>query len=147
MASSTAPAPPCGPCGLVLTRGGGAIVATASIAGIDPFHPDAIYTIGKQGVIGLIRAIAPNLAPEGIAVHAICPGTTETGMISESVKGFFRKAGIAMQPPEEIAAAVVHGGHRAARVHRVPAGLQPGRGAVRVRVQRRRGPDSALTCR
>lgn len=88
--------------------GGGAIVATASIAGIEPFHPDAIYTIGKHGVIGLIRSVAPNLAAEGIAVHAICPGTTETGMLSEATKAFFRKASIAMQPPEEIAAAVVH---------------------------------------
>lgn len=88
-------------------RAGGVIVATASIAGIDPFHPDAIYTIGKHGVIGLIRSIAPNLAAEGIAAHAICPGTTETGMISDSVRTFFRRAGIAMQPPEEIANAVV----------------------------------------
>jgi NAD(P)-dependent dehydrogenase (short-subunit alcohol dehydrogenase family) len=87
--------------------GEGVIVATASIAGILPFHPDAIYTIGKHGVVGLIRAIAPNLAPEGIAVHAICPGTTETGMLSDSTKEFFRKADIAMQPPEDIAAAVV----------------------------------------
>ena len=86
---------------------GGAIVATSSIAGIEPFHPDAIYTIGKHGVIGLIRAIAPNLANEGIAAHAICPGTTETGMLSEGVKEFFRKSGVAMQPPEEIANAVV----------------------------------------
>jgi NAD(P)-dependent dehydrogenase (short-subunit alcohol dehydrogenase family) len=87
--------------------GGCAIIATSSIAGIQPFHPETIYTIGKHGVVGLIRAIAPNLAPEGIAVHAICPGTTETGMLSEGTKAMFRKAGIAMQPPEEIAAAVV----------------------------------------
>ena len=87
--------------------GGGAIIVTASIAGVQPFHPDTIYTIGKHGVIGLVRAIAPNLASEGIAVHAICPGTTETGMLSESVKGFFRKSGVAMQPPEDIANTVV----------------------------------------
>jgi hypothetical protein len=55
----------------------------------------------------LIRAIAPNLATEGIAAHAICRGTTETGMLSEGVKEFFRKSGVAMQPPEEVADAVV----------------------------------------
>ena len=124
--------------------GDGVIVATASIAGIDPFHPDAIYTVGKQGVIGLIRAIAPNLAPEGIAVHAICPGTTETGMISESVKGFFRKAGIAMQPPEEIAAAVV----RAARAPIESTGscwvANPGEAPFAFEFNEVGGPDTVL---
>jgi NAD(P)-dependent dehydrogenase (short-subunit alcohol dehydrogenase family) len=85
----------------------GVIIATSSIAGIDPFYPEPVYTIGKHGVIGLIRSIAPNLAAEGIAAHAICPGTVETGMLNESTKKFFRKAGIPIMPPEEIANAVV----------------------------------------
>jgi NAD(P)-dependent dehydrogenase (short-subunit alcohol dehydrogenase family) len=85
----------------------GVIIATASIAGIEPFHPDPLYTIGKHGVIGLIRAIGPNLAQEGIAAHAICPGTTGTGMVSESAQKFLTKVGIPIMPPEEIAAAVV----------------------------------------
>ncbi|MBN8986185.1 MAG: SDR family NAD(P)-dependent oxidoreductase, partial [Rhizobiales bacterium] len=61
--------------------GEGAIVATASLAGILPWHPDPIYSLGKHGVVGFTRAIAPNFAPEGIAVHTICPGITETGAL------------------------------------------------------------------
>ena len=36
-----------------------AVVATASIAGLEPFYPDAIYTLTKHAVVGFIRAIAP----------------------------------------------------------------------------------------
>lgn len=89
-------------------RDGGVIVATASIAGFLPFHPDTIYTIGKHGVVGLIRAIAPNLAAEGIAAHALCPGTTDTGMLGEGNKKLMGRIGVPVQPPEHVADAVVH---------------------------------------
>jgi NAD(P)-dependent dehydrogenase (short-subunit alcohol dehydrogenase family) len=46
-----------------------AIVATASLAGILPWHPDPVYSLGKHAVVGFMRAIAPNLSTEGIAVH------------------------------------------------------------------------------
>lgn len=86
----------------------GVIIATSSIAGIDPFHPDPVYTIGKHGVIGLIRSIAPNLAAEGIAAHALCPDTTDSGMLSGSIKDFFTRSGIPVMAPEQIADAVVY---------------------------------------
>lgn len=86
---------------------GGAIVATSSIAGLEPFPPDPVYTIGKHGVVGLIRSIAPNLAAEGIGAHGICPGVTDTGMLSEGTKEFMRGAGVPLVAPEEIANAVV----------------------------------------
>ena len=40
-------------------RGGGAIVATASIAGLIPFPPDPVYDATKHAVVGLIRSAAP----------------------------------------------------------------------------------------
>jgi NAD(P)-dependent dehydrogenase (short-subunit alcohol dehydrogenase family) len=86
---------------------GGVIVATSSIAGLEPFAGDAVYTITKHGVVALIRSIAPNLAPEGISAHAICPNTTDTGMLSDSTKDFLAGRGIALVPPEDIASAVV----------------------------------------
>jgi NAD(P)-dependent dehydrogenase (short-subunit alcohol dehydrogenase family) len=86
---------------------GGAIVATSSIAGVEPFPGDAVYTIAKHGVVGLIRSIAANLTAEGIAVHALCPGTTDTGMLSESTKDFLADKGVPLIPPEDIANAVV----------------------------------------
>ncbi len=89
-------------------RGECAIIATASIAGVMPFHPDPIYTIGKHGVVGLIRSIAPNLAAEGIACHALCPGTTATGMVPEEHREMMRKIGVPIQSPDNVADAVVH---------------------------------------
>ena len=46
-------------------RGGGAIVATASLAGIIPFPPDPVYDLTKHAVVGFIRSVAPTLAAEG----------------------------------------------------------------------------------
>jgi NAD(P)-dependent dehydrogenase (short-subunit alcohol dehydrogenase family) len=86
---------------------GGSIVATSSIAGLEPFYGDVVYTIGKHGVVALIRSIAPNLAPEGIAAHALCPNTTDTGMLSEHTKEFLADKGVSLIPPEAIANAVV----------------------------------------
>jgi NAD(P)-dependent dehydrogenase (short-subunit alcohol dehydrogenase family) len=87
--------------------GQGAILATASLAGLMPWHPDPVYSLGKHGVVGFMRSIAPNLAPEGIAVHAICPGITETGVLGDRrtlVEGF----GVPVMEPDAIADAVLH---------------------------------------
>lgn len=84
----------------------GAILATASLAGLMPWHPDPVYSLGKHGVVGFMRSIAPNLAPEGIAVHTICPGITETGALGDRrplVEGF----GVPVMEPEAIADAVL----------------------------------------
>ena len=47
-------------------RGEGAIVATASLAGIVPFPPDPVYDASKHAVVGLIRSVAPTLEPLGM---------------------------------------------------------------------------------
>jgi len=86
---------------------GGAIIATASIAGLEAFPGDPVYTITKHGVVALIRSIAPKRAPEGISAHAICPNTTDTGMLSDSTKDFLAGRGVALVPPEDIANTVV----------------------------------------
>ena len=84
-----------------------AIVATSSIAGFMPYHPDPVYTIGKHGVVALIRAMAPNLAAEGIACHVLCPGITDTGMVPKKFQRMLAKMGIPVQSPENVAEAVV----------------------------------------
>ena len=84
----------------------GAILATASLAGILPWHPDPVYTLGKHGVVGFMRAIAPNLAPEGIAVHTICPGITETGVLGNR-RTLVEGIGVPVMEPDAIADAVV----------------------------------------
>lgn len=60
---------------------GGAIVATASVAGLVPWVPDPTYTVSKHGVVGWVRAIAPSLASIGITIDAICPGGVATPLV------------------------------------------------------------------
>ena len=84
----------------------GAILATASLAGILPWHPDPVYSLGKHGVVGFMRAIAPNLAPEGIAVHTICPGITETGVLGNR-RPLVERVGVPVMEPEAIADAAL----------------------------------------
>ena len=83
-----------------------AIVATASLAGILPWHPDPVYSLGKHAVIGFMRAIAPNLFPEGIAVHTVCPGITETGVLGNR-RPLVESAGVPVMEPQAIADAVL----------------------------------------
>ena len=64
--------------GALRERGGGSIVATASLAGLTGMPMDAIYTANKHAVVGLVRALGPAFAGEGIRVNAVCPGFTES---------------------------------------------------------------------
>ena len=61
------------------TRGGGAIVNVASIAGQRiSFGGTANYSASKAGLLGLTRHAAYELAPDHIRVNAVCPGATAT---------------------------------------------------------------------
>lgn len=61
----------------------GAIVTTASIAGLVAGGGGAAYTASKHGVIGFTRQLAFDYGPQGIRANAICPGAIETGMTRE----------------------------------------------------------------
>ena len=63
-------------------RGGGDIVATASLAGLTPMPADPIYTATKHAVVGLVRALGPAYLDSGIRVNAVCPGFTDTPMLA-----------------------------------------------------------------
>jgi NAD(P)-dependent dehydrogenase (short-subunit alcohol dehydrogenase family) len=69
------------------SRGGGAIVATASVAGIVAFAPNPLYTLTKQAVTGFVQALAPNLAADHITCNAVCPGVVDTPMTVEATGG------------------------------------------------------------
>ncbi len=59
---------------------GGAIICTASVAGIRSGAGGPSYSASKAGVINLVQVAAQQLCESGVRVNAICPGLTETGM-------------------------------------------------------------------
>jgi len=68
-------------------RGGGALVATASVAGIVAFSPNPLYTLTKQAVTGFVQALAPDLAADQITFNAVCPGVVDTPMTVGAMGG------------------------------------------------------------
>jgi NAD(P)-dependent dehydrogenase (short-subunit alcohol dehydrogenase family) len=64
----------------IAERGQGAIVLTASVAGIRSGAGSPAYSASKAGVINLAQVAAQQLSGSNIRVNAICPGLTETGM-------------------------------------------------------------------
>jgi NAD(P)-dependent dehydrogenase (short-subunit alcohol dehydrogenase family) len=62
-------------------RGGGDIVATASLAALAPLPTDPVYSANKAAVVGLVRALAPTVAGDGVRVNALCPGYTDTAIV------------------------------------------------------------------
>lgn len=86
-------------------RGGGALVATASVAGIVAFEGNPIYTLTKQAVAGYVRAVAPSLRADGITINAVCPGVVDTPMTVEATGGgTIDRAAFEMITPTRIAA-------------------------------------------
>ncbi|GAA2213466.1 glucose 1-dehydrogenase [Nonomuraea monospora] len=64
----------------MLRQGGGAIVNTASEAGIRGGAAGAAYTASKHGVVGLTKSVAWAYAKDGIRCNAILPGPTMTNI-------------------------------------------------------------------
>jgi NAD(P)-dependent dehydrogenase (short-subunit alcohol dehydrogenase family) len=91
----------------VLTRrGGGSIVCTASMAGLTGTPFDPVYGANKHAVVGLVRALGPALAPQGISVNAFCPGFAETKIITD-LRDVLVSSGTPIIPVEKAGASVL----------------------------------------
>jgi NAD(P)-dependent dehydrogenase (short-subunit alcohol dehydrogenase family) len=65
---------------VMLARGGGSIVNTASVSGVRALPNIGIYTATKHAVIGLTRSAAREYSARGIRVNCVCPGFVQTDM-------------------------------------------------------------------
>ncbi len=86
--------------------GGGAIVCTASMAGLvgTPFDP--VYGANKHAVVGLVRSLGPTLAPRNITINAFCPGFAETKIIVD-IREVLDGSGVPIIPVEKAGASVL----------------------------------------
>jgi 3-oxoacyl-[acyl-carrier protein] reductase len=104
--------------------GGGAIVNTASNAGLLPRAGDPVYCISKAALVGLTRSLALSHARDKIRVNCVCPGPVgDTGMMNASLAAAadphletqklinaspLARAYNRMISPEEVAEAIVY---------------------------------------
>ncbi len=92
--------------GLQRTGHGGAILATASLAGLTSVPFDPLYAANKHAVVGLARSLGPALQDRGVRFNAICPGFAESAII-EPIRAMLGEQGIPIIPAEKVADAVL----------------------------------------
>jgi len=96
----------------IMTRaGGGAIVNTASMAGLYPHPLDPIYAAAKAAVVNFTYSLAPWASERKIRVNCVCPGITDTPMVRRGIEAATAVGMKSWLPskiiqPEEIADAV-----------------------------------------
>ncbi|MEV5799655.1 SDR family NAD(P)-dependent oxidoreductase [Streptomyces collinus] len=87
-------------------RGGGSIVATASLAGLAAVPLDPLYAANKHAVVGLARSLGPALAPANVRFNAVCPGFAESRII-DPLRGMLSEQGMPVIPAETVADTVL----------------------------------------
>ncbi len=85
----------------MLTRGWGRVVNVASIAGKTGAAYITAYTASKHAVVGFTRALAAEVAAQGVTVNAVCPGYVDTELTVQSVARMVAKTGHAAEEIRE----------------------------------------------
>jgi NAD(P)-dependent dehydrogenase (short-subunit alcohol dehydrogenase family) len=70
---------------VMLRQGSGAIVNTASIAGLVGLQTSSAYVAAKHGVVGLTKTAAIEYGQQGLRVNSVCPGYIETDMTKDAM--------------------------------------------------------------
>ena len=83
----------------MLERGAGAIINTASIAGLRGGSAGAAYTASKHAIVGLTKNTAWAYAKRGIRCNAICPGAVDTNVSGGLGLAAFDPSGLALYGP------------------------------------------------
>lgn len=90
----------------MVAAGFGRIVNIASTSGLTGCAYVTAYCAAKHGLIGLTRALAMEVAKTGVTVNAVCPGFTNTDIVSRSVANIVQKT--SRTPEQALAQLVVH---------------------------------------
>jgi 3-hydroxybutyrate dehydrogenase len=78
----------------MIDRRWGRVINVASVAGLRGGRYIAAYTASKHAQVGFTRALAAEVADQGITVNAICPGYVDTPMTEYSVSRIVEKTGL-----------------------------------------------------
>ena len=91
----------------LLERGGGDVVAVASVAGLRAFQHESVYNASKFGQVGFIRSLDHELREHRIRCTSICPGGVATDFALGENRGRTEDALAGMLTPEEVADVVL----------------------------------------
>ncbi|MCO1581642.1 SDR family NAD(P)-dependent oxidoreductase [Crossiella sp. SN42] len=123
----------------MLAKGKGAIVNTASEAGLRGSAAGAAYTASKHGLVGLTRSVAVMYRNAGVRANAIAPGGTRTGIVVDAdpaghgprvLAGYLHNVGRLAEADEQAAAIVFLASDAAANINGVVLPVDNGWAAV-----------------
>lgn len=77
----------------MIARASGHVINVASTAGLRGEAYVTAYVAAKHALVGLTRALALEVAKQGVSVNAVCPGYTDTDLVRESVARVAAKTG------------------------------------------------------